>query len=63
MDWKFEKNMYPILDTRVDVQISYSIYTKIQAKVLVLVLLMIIGKENGMMTIINGIRLIIMIIL
>ena len=32
MDWKFEKNMYPILDTRVDVQISYSVYTKIQAK-------------------------------
>lgn len=23
MDWKFEKNMYPILDTRVVVKISY----------------------------------------
>ena len=30
MDWKFEKNMYPILDTRVGMQISFSICTKIQ---------------------------------
>lgn len=32
MDWKFEKNMYPILDTRVELQIPYSICTKVQKK-------------------------------
>ena len=29
MDWKFEKNMYPILDTRVELQISHSFRTQI----------------------------------
>ena len=25
MDWKFEKNMYPILDTRVEIKISMAV--------------------------------------
>ena len=32
MDWKFEKNMYPILDTRVELHLPYCFYTKIQKK-------------------------------
>ena len=47
MDWKFEKNMYPILDTRVLIQIGVKLFSSIIVTLLCLRALLIqIGVKH-----------------